>query len=74
MKRWLQWGCLGTVVFLALTTLFGLVIGLGEGRSAGRLRPQQLPPTDPCAQPPDANLSPSRRRRPLPSPATKPWS
>ena len=29
MKRWLQWGCLGTVVFLALTTLFGLVIGLG---------------------------------------------
>lgn len=33
MKRWLQWGCLGTVVFLALTTLFGLVIGLGEGRT-----------------------------------------
>ncbi len=35
MKRWLQWGCLGTVVFLALTTLFGLAVGLGEGRTPG---------------------------------------
>ncbi len=39
MKRWLQWGCLGTVVFLAMTTLIGLVINLGDGRTPGSPAP-----------------------------------
>jgi micrococcal nuclease len=39
MRRWLQWGCLGAAGLLALTTLFGLAVGLGEGRTPGAPAP-----------------------------------
>jgi len=55
MKRWLQWGCLGTVGFLALTTLFGLVIGLDEGRTPGVLAPAAT-----AAPPATATAAPNR--------------